>query len=62
MNIQTRQLSFMALLTLILLVTVQAVSVYLLVADRIEARDYLGVWVPVMTLAVGYWFGKQGAA
>ncbi len=56
----TPQLTFMALLTIILLVAVQGASVYMLVTGALTAEGYLSVWVPVMTLSVGYWFGKQG--
>ena len=55
------QITFMALITLVLLVGVQAASFYALVAGLIAMRDHLSIWVPLMTLAVGYWFGKQGA-
>lgn len=53
------QLTFMALLTIILLVAVQGASIYMLVTKSITAQEYLSVWVPLMTLAVGYWFGRQ---
>lgn len=56
------QLTFMAGLTVLLLVTIQGASIYMLVTSAITARDYLGVWSPIMTLAMGYWFGKQGGA
>jgi hypothetical protein len=56
------QLTFMAILTLVLVSCVQGASIYMLAAAAITAQEYLSVWVPLMTLAVGYWFGKQGAS
>jgi hypothetical protein len=58
----TPQLTFMALVTLILLVTIQGATVYMLVASSITASEYLAVWSPILTLALGYWFGKQQGA
>lgn len=55
------QLSFMAILTLLLLASVQGASIYLLTTDDITGREYLAIWVPMVTLAVGFWFGRQGA-
>lgn len=52
----------MALVTLVLLLTVQGASIYMLVAETITATEYLSVWSPILTLAMGYWFGKQGSA
>ncbi len=54
------QITFMALVTLVLLVTIQGASIYMLVAHQITAGEYLAVWSPILTLAMGYWFGKQG--
>lgn len=56
------QITFMALVTLVLLLTVQGASIYMLVAEKISATEYLSVWSPILTLAMGYWFGKQGSA
>ncbi len=56
------QITFMALVTLVLLLTVQGASIYMLVAETITATEYLSVWSPILTLAMGYWFGKQGSA
>lgn len=56
------QITFMALVTLVLLLTVQGASIYMLVAETITAAEYLSVWSPILTLAMGYWFGKQGSA
>lgn len=55
------QLSFMAAITVILLITIQGASVYMLVTEMIVAGEYLSIWSPILTLAMGYWFGKQGA-
>ncbi len=61
MSVVTPQITFMAIVTLILLASVQGASIYLLSTNAITGQEYLAVWVPLTTLAVGYWFGKQGA-
>lgn len=53
------QLTFMAVLTVALLVSIQGASIYMLAAGKISAGEYLGVWSPILTLAMGYWFGQQ---
>lgn len=52
--------SFMALLTLALLAGVQAVSIVALYQGRMSAQEYLGLWTPLLTLSLGYWFGRNG--
>lgn len=52
-------LRFMGWLTLILLVSMQIASGLALVKDAITWRDYLSLWAPILTMAMGYWFGKQ---
>ena len=54
----TRQLSFMAIVTLLLLF-VQGASLVFMFRGEITAQEYLSVWTPLLTLAVGYWFGKS---
>lgn len=61
-SIVTPQITFMAAITLLLLLSTQAASVYMLVAETITAAEYLSVWSPILTLAMGYWFGKQGSS
>jgi len=51
---------FMGWLTLILLLGMLAASSWMLVAGQIVARDWLAIWSPLLTLAVGWWFGRQG--
>lgn len=55
---EIRRLSFMALLTLALVACVQLVSVVAMVRGDLEVRDYLSLWVPMLTMALGYWFGR----
>ena len=55
----TKELSFMAIVTLLLLIFVQGASMVFLYKDLLSANDYLAVWVPLLTLSVGYWFGKN---
>lgn len=51
---------FMGWLTLILLVGMMFASTWLMVEGQISGRDYLAMWTPLLTLAVGWWFGRQG--
>lgn len=51
---------FMGWLTLILLVGMLVASTWMLVGGQIVARDWLAIWSPLLTLAVGWWFGRQG--
>ena len=51
---------FMGWLTLILLVGMLVASTWMLVAGQIVARDWLAIWSTLLTLAVGWWFGRQG--
>lgn len=57
----TPQMTFMAVLTLMLVVSVQAASFYGLLTGKLDLQGYLAVWVPLMTMAAGFWFGKQQA-
>jgi len=57
-----KQLGFMAILTLFLVVCVQAVSAWGLVNGAIAFNDYLAVWSPLLALAIGFWFGQQRPA
>lgn len=59
---ELQKLSFMALVTLILLLFVQSASLYGIYAKQITIGEYLAVWTPLLTLAVGYWFGKSNDA
>jgi hypothetical protein len=61
MNLDTRQLSFMAIITALLLLFVQGATIYMLVAKIITAQEYLAAWVPLLTLSLGYWFGQAKA-
>jgi hypothetical protein len=54
-------MTFMAVLTLMLVVSVQAASFYGLLTGKLDLQGYLAVWVPLMTMAAGFWFGKQQA-
>lgn len=61
-TVVTPKLTFMAIVTLILMVTIRGASIYLLVVSSITAGEYLAIWSPMMNLALGYLFGsKQGA-
>lgn len=60
-SIDVQKLSFMAIVTLLLMVFVQSASLYGLYKGVLSVRDYLSVWTPLLTLAVGYWFGKGTA-
>lgn len=51
---------FMGWLTLILLVGMMFASTWLMHDKQITGRDYLAMWTPLLTLAVGWWFGRQG--
>jgi hypothetical protein len=51
---------FMGWLTLILLVGMMFASTWLMLDNQITGRDYLAMWTPLLTLAVGWWFGRQG--
>lgn len=53
---------FMGWLTLILLVGMMAVSTWMLADEQINGRDYLALWSPLLSMAVGWWFGRQGPA
>lgn len=53
---------FMGWLTVLLLAGVMLASTWMFARDQIPARDYLNLWTPLLTLAVGYWFGKGGPA
>lgn len=55
-----KRLSFMAILTLAMLACVQVVSVIALYRGDISIQEYLSVWTPLLTLALGYWFGRDG--
>lgn len=57
-----KQLGFMAILTLFMVVCVQAVSGWGLVVGALTFQEYLSVWAPLMALAVGFWFGQQRPA
>ena len=57
-----KQLGFMALLTLFLVLCVQAASGWGLIAGKVTFQEYLSVWSPIMALAVGFWFGQQRPA
>jgi hypothetical protein len=57
-----KQLGFMALLTLMLVVCVQLVSGWGLLAGKLTFQEYVNVWAPLMALAVGFWFGQQRPA
>ena len=57
----TKELSFMAIVTLLLLIFVQGASMFFLYKNLLSAQDYLSVWTPLLTLSVGYWFGKSKA-
>lgn len=61
MSIVTPQITFMAAITVLLLLSTQAASIYMLVASKITAGEYLSVWSPILTLAMGFWFGRQGS-
>lgn len=54
-----KQLGFMALLTLFLVICLQAVSGWGLATDKLNFQEYMSVWSPIMALAVGFWFGQQ---
>lgn len=62
MSIDLKQLTFMAILTLVLLVFVQGASILFLIRGGITAQEYLSVWTPLLTLSVGYWFGRSHTA
>lgn len=62
LNIDVRKLSFMAILTTVLLICVQGASLVSLYQQTLKIDQYLAVWTPLLTLAVGYWFGKSGTA
>ena len=51
---------FMGWLTLILLVGMMAASTWMFAVGQIAADDFLNLWAPLLTLAVGWWFGRQG--
>jgi len=55
-----RKLSFMAILTLAMLVSVQTVTIIALYRGTLSIQEYMTVWTPMLTLAIGFWFGKQG--
>lgn len=57
-----KQLGFMALLTLALVLCVQIVSAWGMLAGALSFQEYLSVWSPLMALAVGFWFGQQRPA
>ena len=62
MDIDLKRLSFMAVLTTIMLLAVQAVSILAIVMGSLAVTDYLAVWTPLLTMALGYWYGRGGAA
>ncbi len=55
-----RRLSFMAILTLVLVVCVQVVSIVAMYRGSMSIQEYLAAWIPLMTLALGFWFGRNG--
>ena len=55
-----KRLSYMAILTLALLAGVQAVSIVAIYQGHMTTQEYLGLWTPMLTLALGYWFGRNG--
>ena len=59
MNFDIQKATFMAIVTLFLLVFVQAASLYGIYAKALTVGEYLAVWTPLLTLVVGYWFGRS---
>lgn len=59
MNLDLQKATFMAIVTLFLLVFVQAASLYGIYIKVLTVGEYLAVWTPLLTLAVGYWFGRS---
>lgn len=59
MSYDTKKAAFMAIVTLFILVFVQAASLYGIYIKELTVGEYLSVWTPLLTLAVGYWFGKS---
>lgn len=51
---------FMGWMTLILLVWMLGASTWLLADEQLNGRDYLALWSPLVSMAVGWWFGRQG--
>lgn len=61
MDLDLKRLSFMAVLTTVMLLAVQAVSILAIVRGSLAVTDYLAVWTPLLTMALGYWYGRGGA-
>ncbi len=61
MDLDLKRLSFMAVLTTVMLLAVQAVSILAIVMGSLAVKDYLAVWTPLLTMALGYWYGRGGA-
>lgn len=52
---------FVAVLTSIIVLSMQAASGWALYAEKLSFESYAAIWVPVLTAVMGYWFrGAQG--
>lgn len=47
---------FTGWLTAILLISMQIASGIALARGSIDWKDYLSLWAPILTMAMGYWF------
>lgn len=52
--------NFTALLTLLIVLAMQVATVAGVMNGSLSIKDYAAIWMPILTLVMGYWFrGNQ---